>query len=190
VSSHTPKRPLLLLDRDGTLNVEVDFLSNPEDLEILPGAVQLINRARELGWGVAVITNQSGLARGYFTEVELERVHFRLHEILGEMGVSIDAVFYCPHGPHDGCDCRKPKPGLVFEAAEALNGDLKRSIMIGDKAADIGAGKAAGTHTILVRTGYGVETERTGDHNADCVVDDLRGALTVMEAWSARDKEA
>jgi D-glycero-D-manno-heptose 1,7-bisphosphate phosphatase len=182
-------RPMLLLDRDGTLNVEVDYLANPEELELLPGAVESIRRAHELGWTVAVITNQSGLARGYYDQEDLDAVHTRLKKLIEEGREKLDGIYVCPHGPSDGCECRKPKPGLLIQAAQELHGDLSRSVMVGDKTADLSAGLAAGTHTVLVRTGYGRDTEREGNHGAETVINDLRGLPVLLERWNEEGGE-
>ncbi len=187
--SNPSRRPLLLLDRDGTLNVEVDYLANPEELELLPGAVESIRRAHELGWGVAVVTNQSGIARGYFDKEDVDTLHQRLRQLVEEKGEGLDGIYICPHGPTDGCECRKPKPGLLIQAAEELNGELSRSVMVGDKGTDLGAGLAAGTHTVLVRTGYGRDTEREGNHGAEAVINDLRGLPALLERWNEPEDE-
>lgn len=183
--SESQARPLLLLDRDGTLNVEVDYLANPDELELLPGAVESIRRAHELGWAVAVVTNQSGLARGYFDQEDLDAVHARLNKLIEEGGEKLDGIYICPHSPSDNCDCRKPKPGLLIQAAEELHGNLSLSVMVGDKIADLTAGANAGTHVVLVRTGYGRDTEREGNHGAEAVINDLRGLPALLERWNA-----
>ncbi|MFH0881909.1 MAG: D-glycero-beta-D-manno-heptose 1,7-bisphosphate 7-phosphatase [bacterium] len=184
-STDSPLRQMLLLDRDGTLNVEVDYLANSEELELLPGAVESIRRAHELGWVVAVVTNQSGLVHGYFDQEDLDSVHSRLKKLIEDGGEKLDGIYVCPHSPTDGCECRKPKPGLLIQAAEELHGDLSKSVMVGDKTADLSAGLAAGTHAVLVRTGYGRDTEREGNHGAEAVINDLRGLPALLERWNA-----
>lgn len=168
-SSH----PLLLLDRDGTINAEVEYLSSPEQVSLLPGTVEGLRQAQQLGYKLAVITNQSGLAHGYFDETALAAIHNRLRELLAAEGVTLEAIYICPHAPDEGCDCRKPKPGMIEQALRELNGDRSRSLMVGDKPADIEAGKAAGIKAVLVRTGYGHLHEAKLRGVADAVIDDL-----------------
>jgi len=178
----TASRPFVLLDRDGTINVEKHYLSDPEQVALYPGAAAALKRLRELGYGLAVVTNQSGVGRGYFGLDAVERVHDRLREMLASEGASIDAFFICPHGPDQACDCRKPLPGLARQAMKTFGFDPKRAVMIGDKAADIGLGQAIGAATILVRTGWGADAEKARDCTPDVVVDDLAGAVRWIEA--------
>jgi D-glycero-D-manno-heptose 1,7-bisphosphate phosphatase len=174
-------RPFVLLDRDGTLNVEKHYLSDPEQLALYPGTAAALKRLRDLGYGLVVLTNQSGVGRGYFGLDAVERVHRRLREMLAAEGASVDGFFICPHGPDEACDCRKPLPGLARQAMEQFGFDPKRAIMIGDKAADIGVGQAIGATTILVRTGWGADAEKAGDCTPDAIVDDLAGAVRWIE---------
>ncbi|MDH7569053.1 MAG: HAD-IIIA family hydrolase, partial [Armatimonadota bacterium] len=132
-------------------------------------------------------TNQSGLARGYFTTADLEAIHLRLRDLLAKEGVSLDAFFICPHHPSDHCDCRKPAPGLALQAAAALEGDLAASFVVGDKVCDIALGQAVGATTILVRTGYGREVEAQGESGADFVVDNLMEAARVIARVTKED---
>jgi len=178
----TASRPFILLDRDGTLNVEKHYLSDPDQLELFPGTGAALKRLRELGYGLAVLTNQSGVGRGYFGLDAVERVHERLRDLLAAEGASIDGIFICPHGPDEACDCRKPLPGLAIQAMERFGFDPKQAVMIGDKAADIGLGQAIGATTILVRTGWGADAEKAGDCTSDVVVDDLAAAVRWIEA--------
>ncbi|MEX0602082.1 MAG: D-glycero-beta-D-manno-heptose 1,7-bisphosphate 7-phosphatase [Bacteroidota bacterium] len=157
----------LLLDRDGTVNVDLDFLVRPEDLVLIPGSAEAIREANRLGLKVAIITNQSGIARGLFTVQDLARVHEKLESALAQHGARVDAIFFCPHHPELGfppyrkdCTCRKPKTGMIVQAAKELHLDLRRSYVVGDRCIDMKAGEAAGCGTILVQTGYGtVEME-------------------------------
>lgn len=175
---------MLLLDRDGTINREVHYLSDPNEVDLLPGAAEAIRRVRKLGWKAVVVTNQTGLARGYFDEATLEAIHERLRALLLERGAELDALYYCPHLPEEECDCRKPKTGLLERAARELGVPLERSVMVGDKPADIGAGRNAGIPTVLVRTGYGAETEAAAGQRADLVVDDLGDVADWLERGS------
>jgi len=174
-------RRFVLIDRDGTLNVEKNYLSDPEGMELIPGAAEAIRRFKTLGLGVVVVTNQSGLARGYFDQATLDKVHERMYELLKAEGAEIDGLYICPHGPEDECDCRKPLPGMVQQAVAEHGFDPEFSIMIGDKDADIGLGRAVGALTILVRTGHGADTEWQGEISPDYVVDDLLAAVGVIE---------
>jgi D-glycero-D-manno-heptose 1,7-bisphosphate phosphatase len=155
----------VFLDRDGTVNVEVHYLSEPRQLELLPTVAETISTLNAQGIAVVVVTNQAGVARGYFPEHRLEEIHQRLKQILAEQNAKIDGVYYCPHHPTAGlgkyqmqCDCRKPMPGMLQQAARELNLDLSRSLMIGDRDSDLEAGANAGCQTALVRTGYGEVT--------------------------------
>jgi D-glycero-D-manno-heptose 1,7-bisphosphate phosphatase len=180
----TASRRFVLLDRDGTLNVERHYLSDPDQLELYPGVGPALRRLRALGFGTVVLTNQSGVARGYFDLAAVERVHDRLHRLLAAEDADVDGIFICPHGPDDGCDCRKPLPGLVRQAAEALGFDPRRSFMVGDKAVDIELAEAVGATGILVRTGWGSEWE--GKCRPAVTVDDLPAAV----AWIERSIES
>ncbi|MBI3945599.1 MAG: D-glycero-beta-D-manno-heptose 1,7-bisphosphate 7-phosphatase [Armatimonadetes bacterium] len=177
-----PQSPrLVFLDRDGTLNVERYYLSSPEQVTLLPGAAEGVRRMREMGLATVVATNQSGLARGYFDAAALERVHERLRALLAEAGAAVDAIYVCPHHPDEGCDCRKPAPGMGRRAARDFGADPARAFVIGDKVCDIHFGQAIGATTLLVRTGYGAEVEASGGAGADYVVDDLREAAAVIQ---------
>ncbi|MCU0454048.1 MAG: D-glycero-beta-D-manno-heptose 1,7-bisphosphate 7-phosphatase [Bacteroidetes bacterium] len=161
-----PLRAGLFLDRDGTINTEVDFLRTADEVRLIPGAARAIREANHAGFPVVVMTNQSGIARGYLTEDDLARVHVRLRELLAVEGAHVDAIEYCPHHPtagrppyHVECDCRKPGTGMLRRAAERLGIDLVASYVVGDRCVDMEAGRRAGCRTVLVLTGYG-ETER------------------------------
>ena len=171
-------KPFVLLDRDGTLIVEKDYLSDPRQVELIPGAGAALQKMQQANWGICLVTNQSGIARGYFDAQRLAEVHDRLAQLLADFGVRLDGIYVCPHGPDDGCDCRKPLPGLV-EQARAVHGfDPRESWVIGDKEADVNLARAVGARSILVRTGYGKETEV--NTRADFVVDDLPAAAALI----------
>jgi D-glycero-D-manno-heptose 1,7-bisphosphate phosphatase len=169
----SPKR-FVLVDRDGTINVEKDYLSDPAGLELIPGAAEGLRALAKLGLGLVVVTNQSGIGRGYFSLETLETIHRRLRDMLTAEGITLDGVYFCPHGPEDDCDCRKPLPGMVVQAAQELGFDPKQAFVIGDKAADVDLGRAVGAKSILVRTGYGRQHE--GKCRPDHVADDLLAA--------------
>jgi D-glycero-D-manno-heptose 1,7-bisphosphate phosphatase len=159
-------RAAVILDRDGTLVEEAGYLDRLDRLTFFPysvDAVRLLNRA---GFVVVVATNQSGVGRGLFEESFVERAHQHIAGVLAAGGARIDGWYYCPHHPEAAraeyrraCDCRKPAPGLLERAARELDFDLARSFVVGDRSHDVGAGRAAGARAILVRTGYGRETE-------------------------------
>lgn len=173
--------PCVLLDRDGTINVEVDYALDPDDIELVPGAVEGLRRIGALGFGMVVVTNQSPIGRGMLTRERLEEIHARLRVLLADEGVEIQAFYVCPHTPEDGCDCRKPRPGLALRAARELDIDLARSFVIGDHAGDMGLGRAVGATTILVRTGHGQEELAAGAGElADHVVADLAAAADLI----------
>ncbi|HEY5312727.1 MAG TPA: HAD-IIIA family hydrolase [Pirellulales bacterium] len=175
-------RRYVLLDRDGTINVDCDYLCDPHRLELIPEAAGGLRRLAGLGLGLVVITNQSGVARGLIRPEQLEAVHTRLGEMLDNEGIALDGIYACPHGPADGCGCRKPLTGLVEQAARELKFDPRQAFMVGDKASDIELGRRVGAITLLVRTGYGTETERAGLARADYVVDDLAQAAEAIHS--------
>ncbi len=155
----------VFIDRDGTLNEEVAYLNRLDQVRLLPGAAGAIRRINESGMKAVVITNQSGVARGFFDETFVEKTHAYLRNILRVEGATIDAFYFCPHHPTEGkgiylqaCGCRKPAPGMLLKAAEELGIDLRRSYLIGDALTDIEAGHRAGVKGILVRTGCGEES--------------------------------
>jgi D-glycero-D-manno-heptose 1,7-bisphosphate phosphatase len=169
-----------LLDRDGTLILERHYLSDPEGVELLPGAAEGLRRLRSLGFALVVVTNQSGLARGLFDAERLAQIHARLTFLLKQEGVILDGIYVCPHLPTDGCWCRKPRPGLVERAAARHGFDPAASIVIGDKACDVELGRAVGARSILVRTGYGAEVAHTVNASRVAVVDDLLGVAALL----------
>ena len=164
------------IDRDGTMAKDVHYCSCPEDFELFPGTAEAIKLLNENGFKVIVITNQSGIARGYLTEEMLARIHEKMEGDLAREGARVDAIYYCPHHPDDNCDCRKPKPRLVLQAARDYDIDLEHSTVVGDFQTDIGLGKAAGCKTILLsdspRGDKGVE--------ADAVAVDLLEAVKII----------
>lgn len=172
-------RPFVLLDRDGTLIAERHYLARVEDVELLPSSARGLRLLNHAGFGLAVVTNQSGLARGYFDWTALNAIHAHMTRLLANAGVSLAGIFVCPHAPDDGCDCRKPLPGLAHRAAAELHFDPAASFVVGDKPCDIELGRRLGAVTILVRTGYGAHWEREGQQ-ADHIVDDVLAAAHVI----------
>lgn len=177
-------RSAVFLDRDGTLNVESGYVHRWEDWEWIPGAIDAITRLNRMGLLVVVVSNQAGVARGYYDEAAIQRLHDAANRDLAHYGARIDAYYYCPHHPECGeirnCACRKPAPGLLIQAAHDLDIDLARSWLVGDKATDIEAGIAAGVSPILVETGYG-EKERMLVKGKVTCVRDLLCAVACIE---------
>ena len=155
---------VVFLDRDGTLNEEVCYLYRPEDLHILPGVGEALRMLKEAGYRLVVVTNQAGVARGYYTEEDVRRLHLHMNRMLERDGAGIDAFYYCPHHPVHGigpykiqCQCRKPGTGMFEMAGGRFDVDKAHSFMVGDKLLDVEAGKNYGLASILVGTGYGRE---------------------------------
>ncbi len=169
----------ILLDRDGTIIVEKNYLAHPDQVELLPGAVEALKELKSLGLGIVVITNQSGIGRGYFDLETLTKIHQRLNELLLENGVVLDDIYFCPHTPEDECLCRKPKVELVEKAMKKHNFDPKLSFVVGDNRGDIELGRSIGAITILVRTGYGRQIEKEGI-GADFIADSLADVLPII----------
>lgn len=150
-------RPAVLLDRDGTLNRSPGegWVTDPADFVPIPGAFEAVARLNREGWPVAVVTNQSCVGRGIATPEQVERVNRECTRVAEDHGAVLDDILVCPHGPEDGCPCRKPLPGLLLRAARERSYDLIRSYVVGDSARDLEAGRAAGATSLLVLTGKG-----------------------------------
>jgi len=181
------QRRFVLLDRDGTLIVERTYLSDPDQVELIPGAAAGLRRLAARGLGLVVVTNQSGIGRGLFDAARLVEIHERLIEALRAEQVELDAIYFCPHHPDDACGCRKPRPALALRAAAELGFDPARAFVVGDMASDVALGRALGATTLLVRTGHGAATLTRGEACADYVVDDLQAAAERIEALLERD---
>ncbi|MFQ5957098.1 MAG: D-glycero-alpha-D-manno-heptose-1,7-bisphosphate 7-phosphatase [Candidatus Brocadiales bacterium] len=177
-------RRAAFIDRDGTIVQGVDYLSSPDELVLLPNAASAIRRFNESGYFTIIVTNQSGIARGYFTEERLAEIHHRLINMLSKEGARIDAVYYCPHlaeGTIEAysidCQCRKPGPEMLLRAAREHDIDLSMSIMIGDTPADVMAGKLAGCKTVFIQTyGDGFDMPVSPDY----VAKDLMSAVALV----------
>ena len=149
---------LVILDRDGTINVQSDdFIKSADEWLPLPGALEAIAQLNHAGWHVVVVSNQSGLGRGLFDVAALNAMHTKLHKQLAVVGGRIDAIFYCPHSPEEKCNCRKPLPGLFEQIGERYGVDLKQVPTVGDNLRDLQAGVAAGCEPHLVLTGKGAQ---------------------------------
>lgn len=183
-------RPAVILDRDGTINEEVGYIGTPEQLRLIPGAAAALRRLQAAGFCLVIVTNQAGVARGYFDEAALQRVNGHLLALLSAEGVQVAGLYYCPHHPTEGhppyrrvCECRKPGGGLLRRAAEEHGLDLARSIVVGDHLSDVLLGRGVGSRTVLLLTGHGREEARkigeTVDASPDCLAADLEAAA----AW-------
>jgi D-glycero-D-manno-heptose 1,7-bisphosphate phosphatase len=157
------RRAAVFIDRDGTLTEEVGYVNHPSRLRLLPRSAAAIRRLNEADIAAVVVTNQAGIARGYFSEEVMHAVHEQLVEQLKDAGAHLDGLYVCPHHPTEGvppfraeCDCRKPRPGLLLRAAQDLDLDLSGSSMVGDKASDLLVAQAVGARAVLVLTGYGL----------------------------------
>ena len=148
-----PLTPAIFIDRDGTIMEEADYCSHPDQVRVIPGAREALRSLKDAGYRLVIVTNQSGIGRGYYTVADYEAVQARLLALLGD-GL-IDATYFCAESPEAKSPRRKPSPEMVFEAARDLGLDLARSWFIGDKAIDVQCGHAAGTRAILVQTGHG-----------------------------------
>ena len=181
------KRRFVLLDRDGTLIAERHYLADPAGVELLPGAAAGLRRLGDMDLGLAVVTNQSGIGRGYFDAACLERVHQSLQCLLEAEGVALDGIYFCPHVPGAGCRCRKPAPGLVEQAARELDFAPQSSFVLGDKVCDIELGNRLGATTFLVRTGYGAQVEAEGTAEPSFIVDDVLAAVPFIKQQLSLD---
>ena len=174
------RRRFVMLDRDGTLIYERHYLSDPERVELLPGVAEALSAFRELGLGLVVVTNQSGIGRGFFDAARLDEIHARMNALLAARGVALDGIYVCPHLPADACPCRKPATALVTQAAADLGFDPADGFMIGDTAIDMQLGKRVGAATILVLTGYGERERGAAASAADHVASDLLAAVPIV----------
>lgn len=184
--------PAVFLDRDGTIIEEVGYLDDPARITFLPGSLGGLQLLQQAGFRLVVVSNQSGIARGYFSPQTLHAVQAQFQKLLMEAGVHLDGFYYCPHHPQATlpeyrkvCRCRKPAPGMLYRAQAELNLDLARSFLVGDKISDIQAGQAAGVFTVLVRTGYGQrEMARSAQVGVepDAVAADLLEAARIILA--------
>ncbi|MCB9087025.1 MAG: D-glycero-beta-D-manno-heptose 1,7-bisphosphate 7-phosphatase [Calditrichae bacterium] len=189
MAKHPPKQPAAFLDRDGTLNVDVGYPDSLEKIVLIPGAVEAVQLLNRAGYAVVVVSNQSGVARGYFDEARVQAINRGVAEMFAQAGARIDGFYYCPHLPEAAvaryrraCGCRKPAPGMLQKAVREMHLDLARSLIIGDKYSDIAAGKALGLQAVLVRTGEGARQHaRYGADDAipqpDYIADDVLAAV-------------
>jgi D-glycero-D-manno-heptose 1,7-bisphosphate phosphatase len=183
------------MDRDGTISEEVGYVDCPSRFQVYPFASTAIKLLNDAGWLAIVITNQSGVARGFFAEAMVGAIHEHLTIELANASARLDAIYYCPHHPSIGdvpyridCDCRKPKPGLILKAAQEYNIDLAQSWMIGDRYSDIELARNAGVHSALVLSGYGsgewVQQQPQWQYQPELVSEDLLEAVRQIVAGS------
>jgi len=169
------KRPAIFLDRDGTLIEEVNYLSRVEDLRLFSFSAEAIERLKDAGFLIIVVTNQSGIGRGIYSEADMHAIH---EAIQNELNGAIDAFYFCPHLPCDGCECRKPRLGMIEAAMRDLGVDRENSWMVGDKKIDVETGRAAELRTALVLTGYGTQHKVLLDDAPDIIGVDLGEVAT------------
>ncbi|WP_213993224.1 D-glycero-beta-D-manno-heptose 1,7-bisphosphate 7-phosphatase [Sodalis sp. dw_96] len=183
--------PAIFLDRDGTLNVDHGYVYEIDDFQFIDGAIEAMQELKKMGFALVVVTNQSGIARGKFTEDQFTRLTEWMDWSLADRDVELDGIYFCPHHPDIGegeyrqdCDCRKPKPGMLLDAQKFLHIDMAASYIVGDSIKDIQAGKAAGVGTtVLVRTGKPIGAE--GEQLADWVIDSLAQLPDAIKRQSA-----
>lgn len=170
----------VFIDRDGTINVNVEYLDTPDNFQMYPGVAEGIKKLQDAGFKILVVTNQSGIARGFFTEETLNKIHERMKNELSEKNASIDGLYYCPHHPDDNCDCRKPKTAMFEKAIKDHDVDVSQSFIIGDRMMDVEAGKKIGCKTILVpERKKMVEIERKNSSvKPDYICDDFSSAVS------------
>jgi D-glycero-D-manno-heptose 1,7-bisphosphate phosphatase len=177
--SQTTSNRAIFLDRDGTIMEDSNYVGDVKRVLVIPSAPAALKQLQDAGYKLFIITNQSGVGRGYFTREAVDQIHAHLDEHFGKSGVRFDRYYVCPHHPEDNCDCRKPKPKFLLDAAREYGLNLSRSFMIGDRASDIQAGINAGVPTILVLTGVGRETLAKQGVKPDHVAEDIGAAA----AW-------
>ena len=177
--------PALFLDRDGVLIADENYLADPQLVRLLPGVPGALLAARQAGYRLICVSNQSGIGRGYFGQDDFHRVMVRLEEELASHGVTLDSYHYCPNSPDAECACRKPRPGMLAEARELFPLELSSSWMIGDKGSDVAFGRQEGMGSVLVRTGYGKAEEeavlgRWGNDPRVLIAEDLPEAVNLI----------
>ncbi|MBU4444368.1 D-glycero-beta-D-manno-heptose 1,7-bisphosphate 7-phosphatase [bacterium] len=175
------KHKAIFIDRDGTINVDVHYLDDPDKFEMYPGVGEGVKKLKDKGFKIIVITNQSGIARGYFIEKQLWNIHEIMKKEFQEFDVVLDGIYYCPHHPNDKCDCRKPNTGLFEKAIKEHDIDVKKSYMLGDKTLDVGAGKKIGARTVLVPEPHIrdelLSNKNEWEYGPDYIADDFMDAV-------------
>ena len=169
----------IFLDRDGVINEDKNYLCRKENFKFIDGVFEACQYFQEVGYQLIVVTNQSGIARGYYQEEDFHQLTLWMLKQFDIQGVKILDVFFCPHEPESTCNCRKPKPGMLLDAKHKYNIDMKSSWMIGDKEADVGAANAAGIeNTILVKTGHDIDEANT---NAKFILKSMQNTIEIIK---------
>jgi D-glycero-D-manno-heptose 1,7-bisphosphate phosphatase len=182
------RQRFVVLDRDGTVIEECHYLSDPRQVKLISGVADGLRELSRMGLGLVVITNQSGVGRGFFDEMRVRLVHERMGQLLEAEGLHLDGIYFCPHKPEDDCPCRKPRPGLVENAEKDLGFDPQTAFFIGDKPCDIELGRRIGATTFLVRTGYGTQVAQERMIVPDYIVDDILEAAGIIENLLVSEK--
>lgn len=177
----------IFLDRDGTLNPDPGYIKSPDQFELFPGAAEALGRLKLAGARLILVTNQSGIARGFLSRQNLEAIHSKLAHVLGQAGVTLDGIYFCPHHPDDGCGCRKPNPGMIDQAVRELGVNLERSYVIGDHLRDIQLAKRVGARSVLVSTGVTQLQELEGLTDAHQIPDRVADSLNEAVDWLLSD---
>lgn len=179
---------LIILDRDGVINYDSDaYIKHPDEWQPIPNSLAAIAQLKNNGYRVVIATNQSGIARGLYTEEILDQIHQKMHAALAEHQTFVDGIYYCPHGPNDNCACRKPEPGLFRQIANAFECSLQNVPVVGDSLRDLEAGCAMGCRPILVKTGKGADTlAKKALPPATRVFDDLMAFVRDFLAYDAK----
>jgi D-glycero-D-manno-heptose 1,7-bisphosphate phosphatase len=175
-------RRFVVLDRDGTIIKEKHYLSAPDQVELIPGVATGLRQLLEMGVGMIIVSNQSGIGKGLFSESQLKLVHEHLKNLLNAEGVHLSGIYFCPHVPSDNCSCRKPAPGLVELAAHELGFVPQDCFVVGDQACDVELGRRINATTFLVRTGYGMQTVLESAIAPDYMVDTAGDIVSIIKA--------
>ena len=170
----------IFIDKDGTLIQDVPFNVDPDLIELEEYALESLYKLQQQGYDLVIVSNQPGVARGYFKEEDLEKVEKKIKNILSEKNISLTGFYYCPHSEEQGCECRKPKPGLLLKAAKDLEIDLSRSWMIGDILNDVEAGKRSGCKTVLIDNGNETEWQYNPNRIPNYIANHLKEAAKII----------
>jgi D-glycero-D-manno-heptose 1,7-bisphosphate phosphatase len=192
-----PGSPAIFLDRDGTIIEDLGYLGDPKQIRVIPGAVDAIRALRDAGFRLVLVTNQAGVARGLITEADVRQVNGGLERLLQDAGIRLDGVYYCPHHPDHGppeyrrdCDCRKPKPGMIHQAARDLQLDPSRSVIIGDHVSDMALAQSfPGMRAILLLTGHGQDQTAKIERGEAAPPDHIAADLPAAVRWLLSNAE-
>ena len=177
----------VFVDRDGTLNDDPGYLSDPDGLILFPGVVEAVAKLKQAGCRVVLVTNQSGIARGYLTRSDLRAIHDKLQKLLRHGGGMLDGIFFCPHLPEEGCECRKPRPGLIHQAVETLGVHVSRSYMVGDKQSDMELANNIGAIAVLVSSSSVSEEAVQAHKHGDLFIESFTLSFCEAVEWILRD---